>query len=157
MTSLDGLDELYKEVILDHYHHPRHNHDLPEADVSSAGYNPLCGDEMFLQIKLREGKIEDIGVRGKGCSISQASGSMMAEALVGKSLDDAKDVIGAVRTLLEDRDGRPVASRDAQETLGDLEALSGVRNFPVRIKCALLPWTTLEEGIMRYEEKHAGS
>lgn len=150
MTSLEGLDELYKEVILDHYHHPRHNHDLPASDVSNAGYNPLCGDEMFIQVRLKNGVIEDIGVRGKGCSISQASGSMMAETLVGKPFSRAKEYIAAMRDLLEKKE----RSADGSVSLGDLEALSGVKNFPVRIKCALLPWTTLEEGIARYEENH---
>lgn len=150
----EGLEELYREVIIDHYRHPRHSHDVFGADVSSVGYNPLCGDEVIIQIKMEDRKISDVGVRGKGCSISQASGSMLAEALIGRTFTEAKEYIAAVKGLLENSTETAPEGNGPPVALGDLEALSGVRNFPVRIKCALIPWTTLEEGIERYEERH---
>jgi nitrogen fixation NifU-like protein len=137
------LDDLYRDVIMDHYRYPRHRNPVEAPDITAEGYNPLCGDEISLQLKLKNGCIEKVGVQVRGCSISQASGSMMAEQLVGKTPAEAEMLINAFHRMMHGEDIEGVG-----EELGeDIEALSGVRKFPVRIKCALLPWTTLEEGI----------
>lgn len=145
--SLDQLEELYREVILDHFRNPRHHEVVQPADLVSSGYNPLCGDQMEMQVKLNGDRILAIGVQGKGCSISQAAGSMMAEQLVGKTLSEAEQMIQQVKQMMHGVD--PEDLKD----LGDLEVLTGVRKFPVRIKCALLPWTTLEEGLKQHKGK----
>lgn len=135
------LDELYREVILDHYRNPRHRGSLPAPTVSREGYNPLCGDEITLELAVDGDLIENVAVRGGGCSISQASASMMAEAIVGKRLQD-------VEALFEDFTAIMKGSDEVDpESLGDLEALVGVRKFPVRVKCATLAWHTLHEAL----------
>ncbi|MBI2935454.1 MAG: SUF system NifU family Fe-S cluster assembly protein [Chloroflexi bacterium] len=141
----DQLDELYRETILDHYRTPRNRAPLDDAQIKAHGHNPFCGDEVIVQIKLDDGRVAQVGVQGAGCSISQASASMMSELLRGKSLDQVLALAHLFKRLMRSGDLSPVEL----ESLGDLEALSGVRHFPVRIKCALLAWTTLEEGIKR--------
>ena len=139
------LDDLYREVIMDHYRFPRHRHPVEAPDITAEGYNPLCGDEISLQLKLKGGRIEKVGVQIRGCSISQASGSMMAEQLVGKTPAEAEALISAFQRMM-----RGEGIEGGGEELGeDIEALEGVKKFPVRIKCALLPWTTLGEGMKR--------
>ncbi len=135
------LDELYRDVILDHYKSPRGARPLAQPSVSEEGYNPLCGDEVTLELALADGTIEDVSVRGRGCSISVASGSLLAERLRGRSVDEARTVFAAFRSMLQGE-----AAPD-EDLLGDLSVLEGVKNFPVRIKCALLPWTTLEQAL----------
>lgn len=137
------LDELYRDVILDHYRSPRGAAPLPRPDVREEGYNPLCGDEVTLELAVSGGTITDVSVRGRGCSISVASGSLLAEGLRGKPVDAARAVLAAFKAMLQ---GEAVADEDL---LGDLAVLEGVKNFPVRIKCALLPWTTLEQALKR--------
>lgn len=139
--SLEQLDELYREVILDHFRTPRHHEVLEPADVANAGFNPLCGDQLSLQLRLNGSRILAIGVQGKGCSISQAAGSMMAEAVSGKTIEEAQQAVEDVKRMMHGEVSESIKG------LGDLEALAGVRQFPVRIKCALLAWTTLEEGL----------
>jgi nitrogen fixation NifU-like protein len=137
------LDDLYREVIMDHYRSPRYRDVLEAPDITAEGYNPLCGDEVTLQLTCQDGYVKDVGVQVRGCSISQASGSMMAEQLVGKTLTEVEALIDTFQRMMQ---GERV--EDVEEILGeDVEALSGVRKFPVRVKCALLPWTTLEEGL----------
>ena len=143
-----SLDELYREVILDHYRNPRHRGRLEEATAHAEGQNPLCGDEVYVDLIVEDGEITAIGVTGQGCSISQASASMMADAVSGKSLEEIREISGRFRTMMDLEEGE--AGIDASrpgEALGDLEALQGVRRFPVRIKCAALPWTTLAEAL----------
>lgn len=135
------FDELYRELILDHYRHPRHNQPLAEPDVVAEGYNPLCGDEVELQLKFEDGVIQDVAFRGRGCSISQASGSMLTEAVLGKSVEEAERLIELFTTMMKTPEG------DVPEELGDLEAFQGVAKFPVRVKCATLAWHTLEDGL----------
>lgn len=137
------LDDLYREVILDHYRSPRGATPLADPDVREEGYNPLCGDELTLELKVEGGVIEEVSVRGRGCSISVASGSLLAETLRGRPVAEARRITDAFRGMLQ---GDPLP--DDLE-LGDLEVLEGVRKFPVRIKCALLPWTTLEQALVR--------
>lgn len=154
MSPLEPLgydDELFREIILDHYRHPRHHGLVAPADAASHGHNPLCGDEVDLSIKVRDGQVEEVGFEGQGCSISMAAASMMSEEIQGKSLEDTRDLLSRFRSML-------VEGADVGE-IGDLEALSGVRRYAARIKCAMLPWTTLEEGLRQLEgagERSAG-
>ncbi len=135
------LDDLYREIILDHYRSPRHRGSLASPTASHEGLNPLCGDEVTVDIAVKDGRIADVAYRGSGCSISQSSASMMTEAVLGKGLDE-------VKRLSADFTAMMLGSDDVDpEALGDLEALSGVRKFPVRVKCATLAWHTLDEAL----------
>ncbi len=143
-------DDLYRETILDHYHNPR-NHgviDTPSAKVE--GVNPLCGDELTLYLSVTDGKISDVKLEAKGCSINTASGSMMTEVIVGKSLEEAHEIINTFKDMMMNKTKTDV---ELPDDLEDLEALQGVKKYPVRIKCALLPWNTLIEGIETVEGK----
>ena len=136
-------DELYRETILDHYHNPRHRGHLDAPAVKVEGINPLCGDELTLYLTVADGKIEDVKLEAKGCSINMASGSMMSELVHGQSIEEAKKVIDTFKKMMLDKN----STVTLPEELEDLEALQGVKKYPVRIKCALLPWNTLLEGI----------
>ena len=144
------LDDLYREVILDHYRTRRNSQRLSDAQVDAHGNNPFCGDEVFLQLRLNgEGTIQEIGNQGQGCSISQASASMMTDALKGRTLEEAEALRELFRRMLS---GEQLSEAEV-EALGELEALHGVRQFPVRIKCALLGWSVLEDGVKEYLER----
>jgi nitrogen fixation NifU-like protein len=143
-----ALDELYREVILDHYSHPRNKGTLDHADIKVEGANPLCGDELSIYVNVAGGKIADVAFLGRGCSISQASASMMTEQIKGKTLDEARQLTGEFKAMMH---GDPVS----EDALGDLMALQGVRKFPVRIKCATLSWVALEQGVDEFESTHA--
>ncbi len=147
--ELEALDELYRDIILDHYRNPRHPKPLQNPDISAEGNNPFCGDEISVQLKLSDGHISDVSFHGRGCSISQASGSMMASILEGKTLKEAQRLIALFRNMMKGKE--PTA--EEKEMLGELEALSGVREFPIRIKCALLGWSVLEDGVQSYKER----
>lgn len=137
-------DSLYKEVILDHYQNPRLRGKLEPADLFEHGVNPLCGDELELTINLSGDKIADVRVTGKGCSISQASGSMMAESIRGKTIAEAENILSRFKNMfLEDKDPK------FEEELEDLESMESVKKIPARIKCAVLPWNTLERALAR--------
>ena len=140
---------MYRDVILDHYRYPRGRKPIGEKDFSSIGHNPACGDDITIQIALENGNISEIFADCKGCAISTASGSIMAEYIKGKSVDEVKQIALNVRKMLK---GEPC---ELPEDIGDIDALEGVKNFPVRIKCALLAWLTLIEGIGSYESGHA--
>ncbi|HET9001267.1 MAG TPA: SUF system NifU family Fe-S cluster assembly protein [bacterium] len=131
-----SLDDLYRETILDHYRHPRNKGVLEGADITGEGANPLCGDEITIFLIVRDGVVRDVRFEGKGCSISQASASMMTELIKGRPVEEARGLIAAFKAMMH---GEP-----ANGDLGDLEALQGVRKFPVRVKCATLGWVTLE-------------
>jgi len=131
-----SLDDLYRETILDHYSHPRNKGVLKGADITGEGANPLCGDEITISLMVRDGVVRDVRFAGKGCSISQASASMMTEQIKGRPIEEARALIAAFKAMMR---GEP-----ANGDLGDLEALQGVRKFPVRVKCATLGWVTLE-------------
>ena len=135
-----ALDDLYRELILDHYSHPRNRGELPDPDIKVEGANPLCGDELSIYVKLRDGKISDVRFVGRGCSISQASASMMTEQIKGKTVEEARRLSARFKAMMQ---GEPVS----EDELGDLMALQGVRKFPVRVKCATLSWVALEQGI----------
>ena len=143
-----SLDELYREVILDHYRNPRRRGRLENPTSHAEGLNPLCGDEVSLDLTVENGTVTDVAVTGQGCSISQASASMMAEAIVDKTIEEITDISHRFRTMMDLEEGSAgLDSSRPGEALGDLEALQGVRRFPVRIKCAALPWTTLQEAL----------
>ncbi len=142
------LKELYRQVILDHYRNPRRRGKLSGPHVHAEGLNPSCGDEFFLDLRVEDGTITDAAIEGQGCSISQASGSMMMDAIVGKTIDEVRAVSGQFKLMMGIDEGEDPLDHDRPGVvLGDLEALQGVRKFPVRIKCADLPWTTLTEAL----------
>jgi nitrogen fixation NifU-like protein len=136
------LDDLYRELILDHYRHPHNRGELSAATARVEGYNPLCGDEIEVDMLIDgEGVIEDLAFRGRGCSISQASGSMMTDAVKGRTRQEARKIMDAFTKMMTDPELEPATE------LGDLEAFQGVAKFPVRVKCATLAWRVLEEGL----------
>jgi nitrogen fixation NifU-like protein len=134
------LNDLYRDVILDHNRRPRNFGGLEPADASVEGYNPMCGDHLTLRLKLKDGTISDIRFEGQGCAISTASASLMTEAVKGKSRDEALQLFDRVHHLLTD-DAAP------SDELGKLAALSGVREYPARVKCASLCWHTLASAL----------
>ena len=144
-------DDLYRDLILDHFRHPRNQGALDKPDVKVQGVNPLCGDNLELTFIVREGKIEDIKMTGNGCSISQSSASMMTEALKGKDLSTSQSLAQAFKKMMLQNG----SADDLPEDLEDLAALEGVQKYPVRVKCALLAWNTLLQGLNDYQGKKA--
>lgn len=143
-----SLDNLYREVILDHYRNPRRRGSLEQPDAHAEGQNPLCGDEISLDLAVHGDRVADVRILGRGCSISQASASMMAEAVVGKTLAEVADLTHRFKAMMEIEEGDPgIDESRPGAALGDLEALRGVRRFPVRIKCADLPWVALSDAL----------
>ncbi len=134
-------DELYREIILDHWRNPRYRGHVDPADVTVEGYNPLCGDEVLLTMRMRDGSVEEIKFDGHGCSISRASASMMCEGVAGRSVGDATELGRRFKAMM--------LEGGSADDLGDLEALRGVARIPLRIKCAVLPWNALLEGLQR--------
>ena len=144
------LDDLYQEVILDHYRNPRNHGQIPNPHLSSRGFNPFCGDEVVLGLNLdADEKVESVAFHGQGCSISQASASIMTTLVKDKTLPEAEALSQLLRELLR---GKELTDEELDE-IGDMEALQGVRQFPIRVKCALLPWATLDDGIADYRSK----
>ena len=148
---MPGLEDLYREIILDHYRSPRNRGELPPPAAHATGHNPLCGDEIEVYLDVHDGVVSDIKVAGQGCSISQSSASMMSQAVKGKSLDEVRALTRRFKGLMsiEDLDGDASIDESVLESvkLGDLEALQGVVKFPVRIKCATLAWNTLTQAL----------
>jgi len=158
-----GLDDLYREIILDHYRSPRNRGELPAPPAQRVeGFNPLCGDEVILFVDVKDGRVADIRFSGQGCSISQSSSSMMTSAVKGRTVPEARAVIRRFKGLMSIHEqaldgatgeaGDDVADENAAADepdvkLGDLEALQGVVKFPVRIKCATLSWYTLTQAL----------
>ena len=151
---MPGLEDLYREIILDHYRSPRNRGELavPPAHVAE-GFNPLCGDEIKVFLDVHDGVVADIRIAGQGCSISQSSASMMSAAVKGKTVPEARRVLAAFKAMMSVHEaglgGAEGADEDdlADVKLGDLEALRGVVKYPVRIKCATLAWNTLGQGL----------
>jgi nitrogen fixation NifU-like protein len=136
-----AIDELYKEIILDHYKSPRNKRELSDAAFTGSGNNPLCGDEITVFANVADGKVTELTYQGAGCSISQSSASMMTEAVQGQTIDEAMDLAGQFRSMM-------AGELDPDEaTFGDLVALKGVVKYPIRIKCAVLAWDTLQEAL----------
>lgn len=145
------LDELYADIILDHYKSPRNRGALETPALSAEGFNPFCGDRVVLSLGLdSDGRIANVGFEGEGCSISQASASIMTELLKGKTIDGASALNTQFREIMA---GAEVTDEMADE-IGELAALQGVKQFPVRIKCALLPWATLTDAIAEFQKAH---
>jgi len=144
-----ALEELYQEIILDHYKHPRNKGKIENPDIQEHAKNPLCGDEINISAKVENGVITEVKFWGQGCSISQSSASLLTEALKGKNLEEAKHLILIFQEML--------AGHDLPETedidWGELEALRGVTKFPARLKCATLAWNTVQKGIEVFEKK----
>ena len=146
------LQGLYGDLILDHYRNPRHRTPVSHADVEAEEFNPFCGDRVILQFRLDgQGRIVEAGAQSEGCSIIQASASMLADIALGKSVAELEGLSQLFRTMMR---GEPSAG-EAEDELGDLHSLQVVRQFPVRIKCALLPWTALEIGIEGFRSKNS--
>jgi nitrogen fixation NifU-like protein len=149
---MPGLEDLYREIILDHYRNPRNRGELPTPPAHrTEGFNPLCGDEIVVFLDVEDGVVRDVRIGGQGCSISQSSASMMSTAVKGKSVEEAREVIRAFKAMMSIHE-QALDSDDGEEPqpdvkLGDLEALRGVVKFPVRIKCATLAWNTLTQGL----------
>ncbi|MDQ1399163.1 MAG: nitrogen fixation protein NifU [Acidimicrobiaceae bacterium] len=176
---MPGLEDLYREIILDHYRNPRNRGELPTPPaVRVEGFNPLCGDEIVVFLDVADDRVQDLRIGGQGCSISQSSASMMSAAVKGKTVAEARATIRAFKSLMSiheqrldgaDDDGAAggasgagggrggPAVPEAAVKLGDLEALQGVVRFPVRIKCATLSWNTLAQGLDEAQEASATS
>ncbi|MBD3221832.1 SUF system NifU family Fe-S cluster assembly protein [bacterium] len=140
------MDSLYREVVLDHHRNPRGSRPLDDYDVQASGKNPSCGDEVTLQVRFDGERIAGVGVLSQGCAISTSSGSMMAELIEGRSLDEVETIADRFKAVMHGDD------IPTDVDLGDLEALEGVRQFPVRIKCALLPWITLLDALIAHHQ-----
>jgi nitrogen fixation NifU-like protein len=142
-----ALEELYREVILDHYRNPRNQGHLDSPDAKAQGVNPLCGDEINIEVSFSDGVVSDVAIDGQGCSISQSSASMMTEAIKGKTRDEIDELVKRFRAMMSLDEGEDPGLDPERPgaVLGDIEALQGVRKYPVRIKCASLGWNTLME------------
>ncbi|MGH9170372.1 MAG: Fe-S cluster assembly sulfur transfer protein SufU [Acidimicrobiales bacterium] len=158
---MSGLEDLYREIILDHYRSPRNRGELAVPPAHRVeGFNPLCGDEIVVYLQVEGDAVQDVRIGGQGCSISQSSASMMSAAVKGKSVADARRIIASFKSMMsihtqaiggEPDDDDPDTVDGAQalsaDDLGELAALQGVVKFPVRIKCATLSWNTLAQGL----------
>ena len=140
----DHLRELYQEVIIEHGSNPRHFCTLDNPSCTGHGYNPLCGDQITLQLEIKDNTIANMGFQGQGCAISMASASLMCESLIGKSIKDAENAFELFHGLL-------TTESEPDERLGKLAVLSGVREFPARVKCATLAWHTLQNALSHKE------
>jgi nitrogen fixation NifU-like protein len=173
---MPGLEDLYREIILDHYRNPRNRGELPTPPAyAETGFNPLCGDEITLYVQVEDDRVADVKLTGQGCSISQSSASMMSTAVKGKSLAETRATIRTFKAMMSiheqrldgpgEEDGVADGDGDGADdevgtaappvALGDLEALQGVVKFPVRIKCATLSWNTLAQALDHLEAEKA--
>jgi nitrogen fixation NifU-like protein len=150
---VSNLDDLYREIILDHYRSPRNRGELPPPAHRVEGFNPLCGDEITVYAQVEDGVLKDIKLTGHGCSISQSSSSLMSAAVKGKSLEQVRETITTFKQLMTVHESQLGAEEEAPAVeadirrLGELAALAGVVKFPVRIKCATLAWNTLTQAL----------
>ncbi len=142
-----ALDDLYRDIILDHYRNPRNRGRLAKPDIATQGANPLCGDEIEVSLIISDGRVEDVRFEGKGCSISQASASMMTDIVKGHTLDEVDSEVKSFTQAMANRQATP------GELESELDALQGVKRYPARVKCALLPWTTLRESVDIYRHR----
>ena len=139
---MSGLSDLYQEILLEHNSKPRNFRKVEEANQTSEGYNPLCGDQITLYLKVVDGVIDDVGFQGSGCAISRASASMMTQNIKGQSVERAQEIFDAFHHMITE----PGSELD-YDTLGDLETLSGINEYPTRIKCAVLAWHTMKAAL----------
>ena len=140
---MSELSELYQAVILDHNKKPRNFQKLPEANHSAEGFNPLCGDHLIVYLQLEDDKLSDISFEGSGCAISKAAASMMTQAVKGKSKQEAEELFGEFHRMVTGE----LDEEAAPNHLGRLTIFAGVRDFPVRVKCASLPWHTMRAAL----------
>jgi len=147
--GLEDMNDLYEAIILDHYRSPRNTAPVDSPDIDLEVNNPFCGDEFHIQLKVDGDTVSQVGITGRGCAISQASASLLAELVEGKTSSEVRGAVSAFRRLLKGEE----VSDEEMETLGDIEALSGVRKFPVRIKCALLSWVGLGDALEEHLAK----
>jgi nitrogen fixation NifU-like protein len=140
---MSDLTDLYQEVILDHNRRPRNWGPLPGANREARGHNPLCGDRLTVFLKMTGERIEDVRFEGSGCAISKASASLMTEAVKGRTVPEASSLFQRFQAMVT----APVDKAPSDDSLGKLVVLAGVREFPVRIKCASLPWHTLKAAL----------
>jgi nitrogen fixation NifU-like protein len=170
---MPGLEDLYREIILDHYRNPRNRGELPAPPAYvETGFNPLCGDEITLYVQMDGDRLADVKLTGQGCSISQSSASMMSTAVKGKTLAETRATIRTFKSMMsiheqrldgpgdldggdDDAAGSGASADEPEVALGDLEALQGVVKFPVRIKCATLSWNTLSQALDHLEAETA--
>ena len=136
-----ALDDIYKEVILDHYKNPRNKRELPGAELQRHANNPLCGDEITVFAHVEGASIAEVAFQGAGCSISQSSASMMTEAVTGANVEDAKALVADFRGMMAGE------AEPDEDRFGDLVALKGVVQYPIRIKCAVLAWDVLQDAL----------
>ena len=132
------LGDLYQEILLEHNHRPKNFRQLEDATAQADGFNPLCGDRVSLYLKVEDGTVADVGFQGSGCAISRASASMLTQSIKGQTVARAQEIFQAFHSLMTEPDAEP-----DYDTLGDLETLAGVIEYPTRIKCAILAWHTL--------------
>lgn len=137
-------NELYQEMILDHNKNPRNRREIEVPDASAEGHNPLCGDEVKVFLKLKDGVIEDVSFQGHGCAISTASASMMTDVVKGKSLDEAEGIFNRFHQMVTEEEGHI----EFEDDLEKLEVLSGIKDYPMRVKCATLAWHTLHAALV---------
>lgn len=140
---MSNLNDLYQEVILDHNKRPRNFRTIDGASHHAEGYNPLCGDRLSLYVQVNDGKISDVAFQGSGCAISKASASLMTDAVKGQSVGEAREMFERFHRMVTTPPDQPV------ENMGKLSVLAGVREFPVRVKCASLAWHTLKAALDR--------
>ena len=143
-----SLDDLYREVILDHYRAPRNKRHVDGAPIDVHRNNPLCGDDLTVNVVVKDGIATDAAFDGQGCSISQASASMLTEQIIGKKVSEIETLLLDFRKMMAGEEG------PTDEQLGDLVALKGVVKYPVRIKCAVLAWDALQEGVSQFGHAH---
>ena len=139
---MSGLNDLYQEILLEHNSKPRNFKSLEDANQISEGYNPLCGDQITLALKVVDGVIDDVGFQGSGCAISRASASMMTQSIKGQSVEHAEQIFDPFHNMIIEPEGEIDL-----DLLGDLEPLSGVNEYPTRIKCAILAWHTMKAAL----------
>ena len=139
---MSGLSDLYQEILLEHNSKPRNYRKVEDASATAEGYNPLCGDQITLYLKVIDDTVEDVGFQGVGCAISRASASMMTQSIKGRSLDEAQQIFNAFHSMITHPDEEP-----DYDILGDLETLAGVNEYPTRIKCAVLAWHTMRSAL----------
>src|SRR5688572_22734253 len=144
---MSELSELYQQVILDHNKKPRNFRKLENANHSAEGYNPLCGDHLTVYLALEEGAVKEIAFEGSGCAISKAAASMMTQAVKGKSREQAEELFTEFHSMVTGE----LDEETQENSLGNLRIFAGVREFPVRVKCATLPWHTLQAALNNEE------
>ena len=145
---MSELSELYQQVILDHNKKPRNFRKLENANHTADGYNPLCGDQLTIYLDLEDGLVKEVGFEGSGCAISKASASMMTQAVKGKSKEQAENLFQEFHSMVTGE----LNEETEENQLGNLKIFAGVREFPVRVKCATLPWHTLHAALNKQEQ-----